>query len=177
MESTNGWNETHGRAANYLITDGVINTTPFTGGSVFTRNRAEFLPEPRVGLAWDPFGHGRTVVHAGFGMYHQLLDLIDYRTDQTAPYNATYADKNASVSQLSIVPGASLPAGSKITPSGIQPDAYTPTVLTWTFRIEQKIAANTSLNIGYVGSHGYHEMLSADVNGPFPTVCPASPVP
>ncbi|HWF47646.1 MAG TPA: carboxypeptidase-like regulatory domain-containing protein [Bryobacteraceae bacterium] len=177
VESTNGWNETHGRAANYLFDNGVIDTTPVVGGSVFTKNRAEFLPEPRVGVAWDPFGHGRTVVHAGFGIYHQLLDLIDYRTDQTAPYNTTYALKNASVPQLSIVPGGSLPAGTKVTPSGIQPDAYTPIVLTWTFKIEQKIAPNTSLSIGYVGSHGYHEILSADVNEPFPTICPASPCP
>ncbi|HEX4811033.1 MAG TPA: carboxypeptidase-like regulatory domain-containing protein [Bryobacteraceae bacterium] len=177
VESTNGWNEAHGRAANYLFNNGVIDTNPITGGSVFMKNRAEFLPEPRVGIAWDPFGHGRTVVHAGFGIYHQLLDLIDYRTDQTAPFNATYALKSASVSQLDIVPGASLPTGSRITPSNIQPDAYTPSIVSWTFKVEQKIASNTSLSIGYVGSHGYHEMLSADANEPFPTVCPASPCP
>jgi hypothetical protein len=177
IESTDGWNEAHGRAANYLFDNGVIATTPFTGASVFTKNRAEFLPEPRAGMAWDPFGHGHTVIHAGFGAYHQLLDLIDYRTDQTEPFNTTYALKNVPVSALNIVPGASLPAGGLVSPSGIQPDAYTPTVLSWTFKVEQKIASNTSLAVGYTGSHGYHEMLSADVNEPFPTVCPASPCP
>ena len=78
---------------------------------------------------------------------------------------------------LHIVPGATIPAGALISPSGIQPDAYTPTVLSYTFKIEQQIAPNTSLGIGYVGSHGYHEMLSVDVNEPFPTVCPAAPCP
>ena len=57
-------------------------------------NRAKFLPEPRVGLAWDPFGKGRTVVHAGFGIYRALLDNLDYRLDQTAPFNATESLKN-----------------------------------------------------------------------------------
>ena len=177
IEGTNGWNEAYGRAANYLFDNGVIATTPFTGNSVFTKNRAEFLPAPRAGIAWDPFGHGKTVIHAGFGMYHQLLDLIDYRTDQTEPFNTTYSAKNTTVSALNLIPESGLPAGSLVTPSNIQPDAYTPTVLSWTFKIEQKIASNTSLNIGYIGSHGYHEMLSADVNEPFPTVCGASNCP
>jgi hypothetical protein len=33
------------------------------------------------------------------------------------------------------------------------------------------------LTIGYVGSHGYHELVGIDGNQPFPTICPASPCP
>jgi hypothetical protein len=33
------------------------------------------------------------------------------------------------------------------------------------------------LSVGYVGSHGYHELLSIDANVPIPTICPASPCP
>jgi hypothetical protein len=50
----------------------------------------------------------------------------------------------------------------------------TPTVETYTLKIEQEIAPNTSLSVGYVGSHGYHELLSLDANTPIPTICPAS---
>jgi hypothetical protein len=64
-----------------------------------------------------------------------------------------------------------------ISPSGIQPDAYTPTLLSWSLNIEQQIAPGTSLTLGYVGSHGYHQILSEDVNEPIPTICPASPCP
>jgi hypothetical protein len=177
VESTDGWKEVHGRAANYLFNNGVIATMPFVGGSVFTQNRATFLPEPRVGIAWDPFGRGQSVIHAGFGVYHQLLDLIDYRTDQTQPFNTTYVFKNVPISALALAASAPLAAGGLVSPSGIQPDAYTPTVLSWTFRFEQKIGPHTSFAVGYTGSHGYHEMLSADANEPFPTACPASPCP
>ena len=169
FESTNGWNEAHGRASTYSFTNGVIDTNPLISSSSFTVNRAKFLPEPRVGLAWDPFGKGRTVIHSGFGIYRALLDALDYRLDQAAPFNTTQTLKNVAANGLSIVPGAPLPAGSKIAPSGIQPDAFTPTVITWSFKVEQQIAPDTLLAVGYVGSHGYHELLSVDANIPVPT--------
>ena len=178
FESTNGWNESQDRASNYLFdSNGVIETNPQVGHSALSENRAKFLPEPRVGIAWDPTGHSTTIVHAGFGVYRALLDNLDYRLDQTAPFNTTNTLKNVPVSSLNIVPGEAPPSGSLISPSGVQPDAYTPTVLSWTLSIAQQIAPNTSLTIGYVGSHGYHQMLSEDVNEPVPTVCPASPCP
>ena len=176
FESTDGWNESHGRASNYGYANGVIQTSPFIGDSVFTVNRAKFLPQPRVGLAWDPFGKSKTVIHAGFGIYNALLDTLDYRLDQTAPFNTTESLKNVQLAGLQITPGSAAPAGSKISPSGIQPDAYTPTVASWTFKVEQEVAPNTSLGIGYVGSHGYHEMLSLDANIPVPVISPAGAI-
>jgi hypothetical protein len=123
-----------------------------------------------VGLAWDPFGKSRTVIRAGFGVYRQLLDDLDYRLDQTAPFNTTQTLKNVPVNGLLIVPGAALAGGAKISPSGVQPDAYTPTVLSWNLKVDQQIAPNTTLGVGYVGSHGYHEMLSLNANEPVPTL-------
>jgi hypothetical protein len=44
-------------------------------------------------------------------------------------------------------------------------------------KIEQQLSTNTSLGVGYIGSHGYHELLSVDANLPTPTICPAAPCP
>src|SRR3974390_2335995 len=161
FESTNGWNEAQGRAANYAIVDGVLQTTPVVGGSALSDNRAKFLPEPRGGFAWDVWGNGKTAVRAGFGLYHGLLDTLDYRLDQTAPFNTAEALSNVPVSSLHFTPGTAPPAGTKVSPSNVQPDIATPAVLTWSLRIEQQIAPRTSLTVGYIGSHSYHQILSA----------------
>ena len=178
IEGTNGWNEAHSGASNYLFdSNGVIETDPRVGDSVFSNNKAKFLPAPRVGLSWDPLGKGSTVINAGFGMYYALLDSIDYRLDQTAPFNTTQSLKNVPVSSLKIIPGQPLPSGSLISPSGIQPNADTPTTLSYSLKLQQQITRNMSFSLGYVGSHGYHQMLSEDVNEPVPTICPAKPCP
>ncbi len=41
-ESTNGWNEAQGRASNYAIVNGVLQTAPVVGGSALTKNHAKF---------------------------------------------------------------------------------------------------------------------------------------
>ncbi|HEV2500846.1 MAG TPA: carboxypeptidase-like regulatory domain-containing protein [Terriglobia bacterium] len=174
-EFTNGWNEADGRAANYIFSNGVIQTQPRVANSAFTANNAKFLPEPRVGLAWSPRPH--TVIRAGFGLYNDLQDALGYRLDQNAPFNTTFSIKNIPLSQLLITPGAPLPAGAKVAPAGVQPNLYTPTVEAYTFKVEQQITPNTVFSLGYAGSHAYHEIVSVDANEPAPTVCPAAPCP
>ncbi len=172
-ESTTGWNEVHGRASNYGFTNGVINTNPTIGGSALSNNRAKFMPEPRIGVAYDLFGNGKTAVRANFGVHRALLDTLDYRLDQTAPFNTTLSFSNTTVDKLASLASGSSSGSGQISPSNVQPDIATPTVLAWTFKIEQQVAPATSLTIGYVGSHGYHQILSEDQNTPATLTCPA----
>jgi len=174
-EFTNGWDETQGRASNYTFdSNGVIVTEPVVSGSALAVNNAKFLPAPRAAVAWSPFGSTKTLIRAGFGTYYALLDSLSYRLDQNGPYNTVYAVKSIPFSSIS--PESDY-AKAKVIPSGVQPNLKTPTVESWSLKIERQIFANTALGIGYVGSHGYHELLSLDANLPSPTVCPASPCP
>ena len=181
-EFTNGWNEAYGRASNYLFTNGVINTTPTVGNSAFAINNAKFLPAPRVGIAWSPFVSKKTVIRAGAGLYYALIDNLSYRLDQNPPYNTVEAAKSVSIatvlaggSNTGVFTGSSAP---KVIPSGVQPDLQTPTVISYDFKVEQQLSLNTTVSVGYIGSHGYHEILSIDANVPSSVViCPATPCP
>jgi hypothetical protein len=173
FESSNGWNEAHSRASNYGFADGVINTNPTIGGSALSQNRATFMPEPRIGVAYDLFGNGKTALRANFGVHRALLDTLDYRLDQTAPFNTTLSFSNTTVDKLSSLASGTVTGSGQISPSNVQTDIATPTVLAWTFKIEQQVAPATSLTVGYVGSHGYHQILSEDQNTPATVICPA----
>ncbi len=175
-EFSTGWNEAHGRAANYTFSGGVISTQPHIGSSLFIVNNAKFLPQPRISAAWSPF-NSKTVFRAGFGVYNDLQDALGYRADQNAPFNPAYSIAALPVSQLPIDPSATVPANAKLVPGGVQPDMKTPTLISWSLRFERELSPNTALTIGYVGSHGYHELIGVDANEPTPAICPASPCP
>ncbi len=175
-EFSTGWNEAHGRAANYTFTNGVISSQPHIGHNGFAVNNAKFLPEPRIGLAWSP-RLNKTVVRAGFGIYNELQDALGYRMDQNAPFNPTYSIASLPVSSLPINPHAPPPSNALLVPGGVQPDLKMPTLISYSLRVEQELTPNTSLTVGYVGSHGYHQIIGIDGNTPVPTICPASPCP
>src|SRR6202140_2152561 len=174
-EFSTGWNEAHSRAANYFFTTGAINGTPLLADSLFQNNNAKFLPQPRIGVAWSPFS-SKTVIRAGFGMYNDLQDALGYRADQNFPFNPTYS-LGTTVSKLPINPTAPVPAGAKLVPGGVDPNMKTPTLISYSLRIQRELSLNTTVTVGYVGAHGYHEMIGIDANEPFPVICPASPCP
>ncbi len=171
LESTNGWNEAHGRAGIYQFRDGVINTNPTVGSSALTDNRAHALPQPRLGIAYDLRGDGRTAIRASIGLHNSLLDTLNYRLDQSAPFNTTSPTAN--------VPISSPTSGTAglISPSTVQTNLSTPAVLAWTLHVEQQIAPATSLTVAYIGSHGTHQVLSGDLNEPAFSVCAAGNCP
>jgi hypothetical protein len=175
-EASTGWNEAHSRAANYNFVGGVISSQPNVGNSLFIQNKAKLLPQPRVGVAWSPIDH-KTVIRAGFGMYNDLQDALGYRADQNAPFNPVYSIAALPVAKLPLNPADPVPAGAKLVPGGVQPDMRTPTLISWSLRAERELSPSTALTIGYVGSHGYHELIGIDGNESIPVICPASPCP
>ena len=181
-EFTTGWNEPLGRASNYFTdSNGVLITTPHVGDSIYSQNNATHLLGPRAGLAWDPFGNGRTAIRAGFGTYYSLIDSLAFLMNALPPYNGSLTFSGPLANIVPIIPntpppvtctGYLTPTGcATYAPQGVQANAQTPTVEEWSFTVEQQLSHSMVVRLGYVGSHGYHGLLSIDPNSIPAQIC------
>ena len=181
-EFTNGWNEASGRAANYIMdSTGVLHTNVISGNSAFTKNYATHLWAPRIGLAWDPMGDGKTAVRASYGTFYSLIDSLAFLLNSLPPANGAVSLSNTSL--LSIIPvkpgvapaaqcSATVPAPcTTFAPQGVQANAKTPSVQEWNFTVERQLDRNTSLRAAYVGSFSVHGFVSVDPNDIPAAIC------
>lgn len=173
-EFTNGWNVNNNRAANFIQgPGGILETDVHVGSSLLLKNRAKALFGPRAALAWDPTGKGQTSVRLGYGIAYNLLDNIGWCCRASLPSNPQFQITNPPF-PFQIDPAAGIPAALGAKPGGgaggIQTDAYTPIVFNYRVEVEQQVTPEMTVRVAYMGSRGYHEILRADANTPFPTI-------
>ena len=128
---------------------GLSHGTPGPNASLMPNNDHDIAP--RFGVTWDVFGNGKTAVHVGVGQYFQReLVGIDEGLAKGSPFSLT-ASSNRTIDTASPLAGASVsPNYAKV------PTAHTPNAWQWNTTIEQSLARNTTLSVGYVANDGVH---------------------
>ena len=147
--------------AKFLASLGVIlplsGGTPGVNNALVNNNNHDIAP--RVGIAWDIFGDGKTAFRVGAGQFFQReLVGIDEQLAHNAPFviNATVARPLNSTVPLS---------GPAVSPSYAKdPRGVTPNSWQWNVSIEQELRRNVTLQMGYVGNSGIHLTSQEDLN-------------
>jgi hypothetical protein len=141
--------------------------------------------DPRIGLAWAPFGDQKTSIRAGFGIFH---DPVAPRTYASAyyfdpPFNyhqfpsGTMSFPNAFLGQPAPPPPQDEPAGcaaNNVLNNSINCTSLgdgvpfntnlAPYQEQWNLNIQRELGRGTILTVGYVGSRGVHLFVQENLN-------------
>jgi hypothetical protein len=138
--------------------------------------------QPRVGLAWDPFKKGRTVIRAAFAIMTDQPTLgLGTNLAANPPFAIPVSLPSATVTSFNLGNAFSLASGS-VSPSSIAQNYKVAYVNEYNFNIQQQFGDNFGVTAGYYGSKGTNLNIALNLNQPvngvrpFPTLSAASPI-
>lgn len=118
---------------------------------------------PRIGIAYDLFGNGKTAIRAGFGQFYQRDRTAIYTLTSNAPFSLNASGYVRTLDGPSLT--ASQFATAQTSPDGgFDPSNKTPYTLQWNVALEHSFAKETNLEIAYVGNRSVHQLTTSDIN-------------
>jgi len=145
-------------------------------GQLYNKDYNNFAP--RLSLAYDVSGRGKTVVRAGWGLFYDAFSQDMFLGH--LPWNCifcpgpAYPGLGPQALAIGSVTGAALVAGQPVytgyAPEGdffsVNPKVRTPYIQNFNLNLQQQIANKAVLQIGYVGSKGTKLFQFVDINQP-----------
>ncbi|MER3427261.1 MAG: adenylyl cyclase [Pyrinomonas sp.] len=119
---------------------------------------------PRIGLAWDPFGKGRTAVRTGYGVYHDqvLVGIWLQNIGINPPFNRSVIITGTRLDNPTA--GTPFVSSAALTVRAVQPNWKTPYYQHWSLDVQHQLFSRTLFTIGYYGSKGTHLPGIVDIN-------------
>jgi hypothetical protein len=154
----------------------IVNVATDTGFThvphVFTNNLSLHNFDPRVGIAWSLTNDQKTVLRAGFGIFHEVIGARDYFAAYSLapPFNM----------QTILFPNLTNPftftGVAPLAPSLSQAANYnsnhTPYVIEYNLNLQRDLGAGIIATLAYVASRGVHLWQQGEANPP--TLSPGS---
>jgi hypothetical protein len=119
---------------------------------------------PRIGIAWDVFGDGKTAVRSGLGQFYQRESLQNgLNLGFNPPFNRTLIGSRTLDSNAEPFPGA-FANNDGVPQYGLDTSGRMGYNWQWNLSVQREVVRNTTLEVGYVGSKGDNLLLPYDVN-------------
>lgn len=133
------------------------------GPNKYLRDQNYHQFAPRLGIAYDLFGNGRTALRAGFGQFYQRDRTAIYTLTGNAPFALTASAYTRALDGPSLT--ASDFATAATSPDGgFDRSNKTPYTFQWNVAVEHSFAKETSLQLAYVGNRSVHQQTTSDIN-------------
>jgi hypothetical protein len=121
--------------------------------------------EPRIGVAWDMFGSGKTVLRVQGGVYHSPRvggGTTGGNLVNNQPANRSFSIDFGNIDLLAALTGTAITRPSAL--NAVEVNSHTPTIYNFSFGVQRDLGFKTVLEVSYVGSLARHLGQRINVN-------------